>query len=126
LGVFGLVGLIASGLFPGDAGGAAITFSGKAHRAAAGIGFISAIGGIFLVRRELKMDVQWRDLSTYSLITGLAAIVFLLAFGSQISNPASPYYDFAGLLQRLFVFTLFQWFFVMGNRLRRVSSKEAI
>lgn len=126
LGVFGLVGLVASGLFPADAGGAAITFSGKAHRAASGIGFISAIVGILLVRGESKKDARWEDLSSYSLITGLTAIVLFIAFGSQISSPASPYYEIAGLLQRLFVLTLFQWFFVMGNRLRRVSSKEAI
>ena len=124
LGLFGFVALILSGVFPADEGGAAVTFSGIAHQFASAIGFPSGILSVVLIRREMKHDPKWEDLAQYSLITGFVAMILLVLFGSQIGNPDAPLHDSAGLLQRLFVLSLFQWFFVVGYRLRTVSKSE--
>lgn len=121
LGIFGLVALILSGVFPADEGGATITFSGTAHQVVSGIGFPTGIASIFFIRKEMMRDKSWLDLAKYSLITGYVAIPLFIFFGSQISNPDAPLFEIAGLLQRVFIITLFQWFFVIGNRLRLLS-----
>ena len=120
LGFFG-IGLIATGVFPADEGGVAVTFSGQMHDLAAAVAFLGAILAIFLIREEMKKDERWSDLSRYSLITGIIAFSLLILFGSQISNTNAPFHDASGLLQRLLIVSLFQWFFVTGNRLRKLS-----
>ena len=96
LGVYG-VALVASGLFPADAGfgfppgtpdgpPAAMTTAGTLHFTVGGIGFMALIGACMVLARRYSVEGA-RGMALFSAVTGFA---FLAAFMGIASGPPRP------------------------------------
>jgi hypothetical membrane protein len=84
-------------------------------------GFAYLAGAALILSRRLKADDQWRSYRSYSLVSGLLMIVFLVAF---IAASALQYYP--GLIQRLLAGTFLLWIEVMAIKLFRISHTKLL
>lgn len=118
LGLFG-VGEAVGGFFLCDPGCpvAAQSFSQLAHNADAVIAFVAIALAPLLVSLGLKSHLRWQGYRSYSLATGIIAIVLFLVF----SAASLGYLGFVGLFQRLFLSVPFLWIEVVALRLLRIS-----
>jgi hypothetical protein len=69
----------------------------------------------------MSADDQWRDLSTYTMATGIAMLVLFLALGFFAIGDGTPLHPWAGLLQRVLCAGWFTLLLVLTIRLRRVA-----
>ena len=81
--------------------------------AATGLGFIA-------LSRRLIADPRWRDLTTYTLCTGIAVLVLFITVGFFAIDDGAPLHPWAGLLQRVLVAVWFACLIVLAVRLRSV------
>ena len=118
--MLGAIGMALAGLFPWvmvngvpsetapHVLGAITTF------AATGLGWVT-------FSQRMKIDHQWRDLSTYTMTTGVAMLVLFTALGLLAINDGTPLHRWAGLLQRILCAVWFSLLFVLAIRLRQVK-----
>lgn len=121
LGLFG-AGEAVGGFFPCDPGCpiAAQSPSQLAHNADAVIAFVAIALAPLLVSLGLKRDHRWQGYRSYSLATGIIAIVLFLVF----SAASIGYLGFVGLFQRLFLAVPFLWIEVVALRLLRIIGHD--
>lgn len=115
------LGRVAAGLFPCEAGCAEprVLLSQKLHTLAAGVGFFALIGasitwGVILRRRGGR-----GRLGAYSILSGLAALVFLVLMSSSEETRAGT-----GLYERLSSGLLSLWVLVFAASLWPLKSPE--
>jgi hypothetical membrane protein len=103
--IFGIL-IFFAGVFPENYG------SGVLHTSVSAFAFLSIIAAQLLIWKGLKgMDtVIWGGYSTYSLISGLLSIIFLILLQVAISDFAA----YQGLAQRLFLAVPWIWVGVTG------------
>jgi hypothetical protein len=127
--VFGL-GLISSGLFvmdpdpgypPGapSSGQAPVTLHGTLHIVATLVTFSSLVAASAVLARRFAGDPDWKGWTSYSLVTGVLVVVFLLtsavtaALDEQGLLPGAP----VGLFQRLSIIIGWGWIALLAFRL---------
>lgn len=107
------LGRVAAGLFPCEAGCAepGVLLSQKLHSLSAGVGFIALIGAAilwgFILRRRGR-----RKLGAYSVVSGLAGLLFLLLMLSSAESRTGT-----GLYERLSTGILSLWVLVFAASL---------
>lgn len=103
--IFGIL-IILAGVFPENYG------SGALHQSVSAFAFLSIIAAQLLVWKGLKGDdfAIWGKYRTYSLVSGLLSIIFLILLQVAISD--FPAYQ--GLAQRLFLAVPWIWVGVTG------------
>lgn len=92
-------------------------FTGLMHSIAALIGVGLIVAPLFLFRRLRGVDA-WRDLASYSLWTGVVAVLVVVVFQLLLLGEESP---FLGAVQRLSDGILLLWVGVLAVRLLRLS-----
>jgi hypothetical membrane protein len=89
------------------------------HDLASLVVFLALVAAPLVFARAFRGDQSWRDLRTYSLITGVLGLVLLVLFLTGVAG------SWNGLLQRVFVTVLFLWIAVLGARLIRLSLAQS-
>ena len=89
------------------------------------VGAIVAFGSISLalplVSRRMRLDPSWRDVSTYTMVTGIAVLLLFVAMGAFAIDDGTPLHPWAGLIQRILCAIWFTWMIVVASRLRTQS-----
>jgi len=117
--IFGAVASVGGGLFRCDPGCVFESFVGVMHNLLGLTGFVAMILGTIIISRRLKKDSLWQSYSSYSIITGILAIIFLILF--IMASNVFP--EWRGLFQRLFVGVIFLWIEIMAIRLLLITNK---
>lgn len=86
------------------------------HDLISGLVFALLVVAQLVLARAFRGDDRWRDLRAYSAVSGLATLVLLVLFGSEVFG------DSNGLVQRVFLAVPFAWIVVVGLRVRRLSA----
>jgi hypothetical membrane protein len=89
------------------------------HDLASLVVFLALVAAPLVLARAFRRDQSWRDLRTYSLITGALGLVLMVLFLTGVAG------SWNGLLQRVFVTVLFAWIAVLGARLIRLSRAQS-
>ena len=118
VGMYG-VGLVLAGLFPTyetDPAGHAVspTSVGTVHIVVSVLAFVLSIAGVFVLSRTFKRDARWRAFWPWSLALAFTAMVGFIMFA--ISEGA-----WIGLIQRIFIGTVFLWQVLVAFRILSIS-----
>lgn len=89
-----------------------VSWHHKVHDLAGVLVFQALVIAQFVLARAFQRDDRWRDLRTYSVISGVASVVLLVLFGTGVTG------DWNGLMQRLFLALPLVWIVVVGVRVR--------
>jgi hypothetical protein len=93
------------------------------HNAVSGPAFLSAIIGIFLLSIKFRRLIFWKRLWVYSLISAVAAAVFMILLVNSLESPTMK-----GLWQRLLLAAVFLWLAITAvklfNFVRNNSAKQ--
>lgn len=117
LAVFAVVAGVGNGLLPCDPGCKFVTLTGIMHNITGLTGFVAFIATALTIARRLREDSLWQRYSSYSLVTGVFAVLFLVLF--ILSSEFFP--AWRGGFQRLFVGAMLLWIELMAIRLFQVS-----
>jgi hypothetical protein len=103
-----------------DAAGLNITPAG--HMVGGNLFFLGSTVALLLLSRRMRRDAAWRDLSTYTLVVGLAMVASAVVMTGLVIPDDAPLHDKAGLAQRLIILALlFPCRMVMAGRLLAVA-----
>lgn len=103
-----ILGILVAVYFPLDEGGEIITTRGKMHLILVVIMGILTIGGMVDLWYRLANVSVWMVFATYSLISAIVALVFVIVSGIFIMS------DYRGLLERFSVCTYQIYYFVLA------------
>jgi hypothetical membrane protein len=118
VGIFGII-TVAQAFLPCDPGCDFKSLIGALHNLTGLSSFLILCVGILVTSRRLKRDPNWQSYRRYSLITGVAALVSLVAW-IGISKAAGV--DAVnGVLQRVFIGIVLLWIEVVAIQLFRLS-----
>ena len=81
--------------------------------------FLALIVAPLVHARAFGQDPRWRDLRTYSLLSGVLTLALLVLYGTGAID------GWNGLVQRTFVAVPWIWIAVVGLRLRRLAPLRA-
>jgi hypothetical protein len=116
LGTAGLLGIPLGAYAQCDPGCfGATTFRGQLHGILVLVTVPLIFGAMFAIWHRLRRHEGWRTYSRYTLATAVIGLGFGLAMTPFVQGP------FAGLLERINVSILLQWYVVSGTVLIRVS-----
>jgi hypothetical membrane protein len=90
------VGLIIAGVFPWTMVDAVPTET-PAHVVGAILSFAATGLGLIVFSRRMNVDPQWRDLATYTMITGFVVLALFIAVGFFVVDAGTPLHPWAGL-----------------------------
>ena len=86
--------------------------------------FLVSPVALMLLSRRMRRDTAWRDLSAYTLVTGIAMVAAAVVMMTLVVPDDAPLHDQAGLAQRIIVVALlFPCRMVMAGRLLRVARR---
>ncbi len=112
--VFGL-GMAVAGLFSCDAGCPPNgSMESIIHDRVSAITFVSAIVGIILLGFSFLKINQFQALASYSIVSGIISAALLAIMISSFESR-----NFTGLWQRLLLFSIFLWIFLVALRAYR-------
>jgi Protein of unknown function (DUF998) len=111
------IGIIAAGVFSWKMVDGVPTAT-PAHVVAAIPSFAATGLGLMAFSRRMRADVQWRDLSTYTMMTGIAVFVLFVTLGLFGVDDGAPLHPWAGLVQRILCAIWFACLIVLARRLR--------
>lgn len=83
--------------------------------------FVALTIAPLIISRRLKQDIRWQGYRSYSLVTGVIAIILLLLVLSTGQGVLKPWF---GALQRIAVAPLFLWIEVIAIHLLRISNRS--
>lgn len=85
------------------------------HDLVSGLVFLAFVVAQFVLARAFRRDPSWRDLRSYSIVSGVLTFALLVLFGTGAID------DWNGLVQRVFLTVPFAWMIVLSIRLRRLA-----
>lgn len=106
-----MLGLLMIIFFPCDPGCKLLTFTGILHFFLIFPIAFANLFGLFTIWLNLKKDDRWKGYDTYSLITLILALIISL-FSIFLYQT-----EFKGVIQRLSMVAMQQWFFILALRL---------
>lgn len=122
------VGLLGAAAFPVELDAAGVEVVPVGHVVAGVIGFLFPGIALIVTSRRMAANPRWRNLSTYTLASGVALLAFFVASGILVRPETAPLHDYLGLTQRLFLAVWFSCLVVLALRLlhlaRTVDSEE--
>lgn len=89
------------------------------HVVAAIVAFASTGLGFMRISNRLAGDTAWKDLASYTRLTGGAVLILFIALGFFAVDPGTPLNQWAGLLQRILCLVWFACVVVLSRRLMR-------
>jgi len=104
--ISGLLGVLVAVFFPLDASGKLVTTRGKLHLVLIAISGILATAGMVVLWFSLASDTVWGTFATFSLITAIVSLVFVIA--TSIATMSK----YLGLVERFMVST-YQIYYVV-------------
>ena len=114
-------GLVLAGVFPAVDASGNLTYDSLGHTVASFIAFLGTGGGFIAMSRRLAGDSSWRSLATYTLGSGIAIVVLVIAFGALAERPGTPLHPWIGLFQWMMVAVWLTCTVVFCLRLMRVT-----
>jgi hypothetical membrane protein len=96
-------GLVLAGVFPAVDASGNLTYDSLGHTVASLMAFLGSGGGFIVLSRRLAGDPSWRNLSTYTLGSGIAIVVLVFAFGALAEGSGTPLHPWIGLFQWVMV-----------------------
>jgi hypothetical membrane protein len=121
--VLGGIGLLVAGTFSWKMVDGVPTETPQ-HVVGAIMGFVFNSLGLAVFSRRMRADPRWRDLSAYTLATGLIMLALFVALGAFAIGDQTPLHPWAGLLQRVLCVFWFTCLVVLALRLRSVARTE--
>lgn len=121
---FGLLALIANGVFPADPVGASESVVGTVHSLTAGLGFVAVIVAMFLMAKRFRKQVEWKHLASPSKWLGLASIILMVSYLMAEEGVFEGWQPWTGLLQRGMGGVVMAWLFIVANRLYQTSRRS--
>jgi len=116
------VELVIAGIFPLRQDTAGHIFDPLGVHSVNGTIFFLGIGVVLgVLSRQLARDELWRDLSAYTLISGVVVFVLVLLNGLLAERELSPLHPWLGLIQRAILAVWFPCLIVLALRLRRLA-----
>jgi hypothetical membrane protein len=116
----GGLGVMLAGLFPWKMVDGVPTET-PPHVVGAVMAFASTGLGLIVVSRRMRADGRWRDLSAYTLSSGVAVLILFVAVGFFAIEDGTPLHPWAGLVQRILCAVWFTWLIVAARRLRALA-----
>jgi hypothetical membrane protein len=117
------IGLLLAAAFPLSEDAAGVTIRPAGHLVAGSTFFLSSALGLIVVSRRQARDPRWRNISTYTLVAGIVALVGFAVGGALVMPDVAPLHDWAGLYQRLIILAIvFPCRFVLSLRLLQVAT----
>ena len=110
-------GIFASGLYPTDLKGAAVTDAGTIHNNLFLLVFLTFLIAYPFVAFALGKEGGLRGSAIGLALLPFAVLALLVVFIGFGSDPGDPLYAGAGLIQRLLIIVAFGWMTVVGRRL---------
>ena len=95
----------------------------SAHVVGAVLTFLSASTGHVILSRRMAADPEWRELSTYTLATGIIMLLLFIAVGGFAIDEGTPLHSWAGVLQRVLVAIWFACIIVIACRVLRLAGE---
>lgn len=108
--------LIGYGLFPLEQGGEVLTFGNFMHLATTAIVVIATVGALFAIGYGLLLTKNFRGIGLFTLICAIVIVLAGVATPIVLNNEL-PY---AGLVERVTIFTLQLWMFMLAIYLYRL------
>ena len=108
--------LIGYGLFPLEQGGEVLTFGNFMHLAITAIVVIATVGALFAIGYGLLLTKNFRGIGLFTLICAIVIVLAGVATPIVLNNEL-PY---AGLVERVTIFTLQLWMFMLAIYLYRL------
>ncbi|MDQ0428897.1 magnesium-transporting ATPase (P-type) [Planomicrobium stackebrandtii] len=108
--------LIGYGLFPLEQGGEVLTFGNFMHLAITAIVVITTVGALFAIGYGLWLTKNFWAIGLFTLVCAIVIVLAGVATPIVLNNEL-PY---AGLVERLIIFTLQLWTFVLSLYLYRL------
>jgi hypothetical protein len=96
----------------------ATTFRGQMHAVLVLLTVPLIYGAMVAIWRRLRQHPAWRGYARYTLITALVGLAFGLSMTPFIRGP------YAGLLERISVAIMLQWYVVIGLRVMQVARRS--
>ena len=118
--VVGAVGVVLAGIFPWKMVDGVPTETAP-HVIGAVMTFAFTGLGFVVFSRRMSADPRWRDLGTYTMLTGSAILALFVAVGFIAIDEGAPLHAWAGLLQRVLCAVWFSCLIVLAVRLRKVN-----
>lgn len=119
----GGVGILVAGAFPWKMIDGVPTET-PPHVVGAITAFVSTALGLVRLSRRMSGDARWRDLATYTKVTGVAVLLMFVALGFFAIGDGTPLHPWAGLLQRVICFVWFSCVIALALRLVRTPSTK--
>ena len=117
------IGLLLAAAFPLSEDAAGVTLRPAGHIVGGSTFFLSSALGLIVVSRRLARDPRWRNISTYTLVAGIVALVGFAVGGALVAPDVAPLHDWAGLYQRLIILAIvLPCRIVLSLRLLRVAT----
>jgi hypothetical membrane protein len=102
LALSGVAGVPAA-MFPIREDAAGTPYSSVGHVIAGTMFFATTALGLALLSRRLRADVGWSDLSRYTGIVGVVAVLSFVFMGTLVMPDHAPLHEYAGLAQRALI-----------------------
>ena len=90
------------------------------HVVASIMAFASTALGLMVFSRRMIADPRWRDLATYTMVTGIIMLTLFVVLGRFAIDDGAPLHPWAGLVQRVVCAVWFANMIVLAGRLRIV------
>ena len=113
----GGLGLVWAGIFPWKMVDSVPTETATHVIGAITVFTATGLGFVVFSRRMIR-DPRWRDLATYTTLTGIAILLLFVAVGFFAIDDGAPLHAWAGLLQRVLCAVWFTCLIVLARRLR--------
>lgn len=98
----------------------ATTFRGQMHAVLVLLTVPLIYGAMIAIWNRLRQHSAWRVSAVYTLITAVIGLGFGLAMTPFVQG------SYAGLLERISVAIMLQWYIVMGAKVMRVARRSAV
>jgi hypothetical membrane protein len=96
--------------------GGELSWHHHVHDLVSALVFVSVAVAQLVLTRAFGGDDFWRDLRSYSFVSGLATLLLLVLYGTRLFG------DWNGLVQRIFLAVPLTWIVVVGVRVRRLPA----
>jgi hypothetical membrane protein len=117
------IGLLLGAAFPLREDAAGVTYDPGGHIIAGLTFFLSSALGLVVLSRRLTRDARWRSIATYTLASGVVALIAFVVGGLFFVPDAALLHDWAGLHQRVVVLAVvFPCRIVLSLRLLQVAT----
>jgi hypothetical membrane protein len=100
------VGLLLAGAFPLHEDSAGATYDPGGHFVAGTVFFLSSALALVVLSPRLARDPRFENLSSYTLVAGVAGLVAFVVMGAFVIPDDAPLHDWAGLMQRIVILTV--------------------